>query len=360
MMQAISVETAPDRGSILTADARCIDTELSSNEIRCSVRADSGLPLFVEPTADRLASSHSAFVQWVGAHRITLDRLIVKHGGIVLRGFPLRETADFEALVGQFPAYSAGYLGGSSPRRSLGRRVLESTNLAPELRLGVHLEMAYMRDFPPRLVFFARQVARCGGETIIADFRRLSKVIPDPLREKLQVRGIRNVRNYGPAAEREPAYLDNPDKRPWNHSFFTESPSEVDRLAAGLGLKTVWHSDGSLTVINQIDAFTTHPVTGQSLYRNNIHAGGRINYIGKHAESERALLAVQKMPTGTFLGDGSSLDAEETALLSRLIDEVTISWPWFDGDTMILDNLQVAHGRNPYEGRRETQVALLN
>jgi len=217
-----------------------------------------------------------------------------------------------------------------------------------------------MRDFPPRIAFFARQVANYGGETIIADFRRLSHLIPDSLREKLQLRGIRNVRNYGPAAECEPGYLDNPDRRPWNHSFFTDSRNEVERLALSLGMTTVWHADGSLTVINQMDAFTTHPVTGQSLYRNNIHAGGRLNYTGKHAEAERALLAVQKMPTGTFLGDGSSLDSDETALLLRLIDEVTISWPWSDGDTMILDNLQLAHGRNPYEGRRETQVALLS
>lgn len=359
-MTAMNLEAGRERASIRTAGARCIDTELSSNDICCSVLGNSGSPLFVEPTAGVISTDRSAFVQWVAAQRAALDRLIVEHGGVVLRGFPLRETADFEVLVGRFPSYSAGYLGGSSPRRSLGRNVLESTNLAPEFRLGVHLEMAYMREFPPRIAFFARQVARCGGETIIGDFRRLSQLIPGPLRQKLQLHGIRNVRNYGPAAACEPAYLDNPDKRPWNHGFFTDSRDEVERLAVGLGMSTVWHADGSLTVINQMDAFTTHPVTGQSLYRNNIHAGGRLNYMGKHAESERALLATQPMPTGTFLGDGSSLDPEETALLLRLIDEVTISWVWSNGDTMILDNLQIAHGRNPYEGRRETQVALLS
>jgi hypothetical protein len=91
---------------------------------------------------------------------------------------------------------------------------------------------------------------------------------------------------------------------------------------------TVWHADGSLTVINQMDAFTTHPVTGQSVYLNNIHAGGRLNYTGKHAEAERALLAVQKMPTGTFLGDGSSLDPDEVTLLSRLRMKVGEKHRW--------------------------------
>jgi alpha-ketoglutarate-dependent taurine dioxygenase len=358
-VNAIDVEMS-HRGSITIAGARFMDTELSSDEIRCSVLTDSGLPLCIEPTRGVVSTHRAAFVHWLGAHRTVLEQLMVKHGGVVLRGFPLTETADFEAVVGEFEAYSAGYLGGSTPRRPLGRNVLESTSLASDLRLGVHSEMAYMRDFPPRIAFFARHVAERGGETIIADFRRMSELIPGPLREKLQLRGIRNVRNYGPAAAREPAYIDNPDMRPWNHSFFTNSQSEVEQLALGLGMRTVWHADGRLTVINQMDAFTTHPATGQSVYRNNIHAGGRLNYTGERAESERALLAIQKMPTGTFLGDGSSLDATEMALLSRLIDEVTISWPWANGDTMILDNLQVGHGRNPFEGRRETQVALLS
>jgi alpha-ketoglutarate-dependent taurine dioxygenase len=356
-MNATSLETA--RARFPNVERRIV-TELSSDEVRCSVVTESSPPLFIEPVGGEIATDVSAFVHWVGARREILDRLIVQHGGVVLRGFPLRKTADFEALVGQFTAYSAGYVGGSTPRRALGHNVLESTNIASDLRLGVHSEMAYMRDFPARIAFFALQVAPRGGETIIADFRRLSKLIPGPLRDKLQVRGIRNVRNYGPAAEHEPTDIDNPDNRPWNHSFYTDSPSEVDRLARGLGMTTLWHADGSLTVINQIEAFTTHPVTGQSLYRNNIHTGGRLNYTGKHAEAARALVASQRMPTGTVLGDGSSLDAEEGALLSHLIDEVTISWPWLNGDTMILDNLQVAHGRNPYEGARETQVALLN
>jgi alpha-ketoglutarate-dependent taurine dioxygenase len=42
------------------------------------------------------------------------------------------------------------------------------------------------------------------------------------------------------------------------------------------------------------------------------------------------------------------------------IDKATFSWPWRNGDVMILDNLQVWHGRNPYQGPRDVQVALLD
>ena len=121
-MTTINSEIGLDRESISTGRARCIDTELSSNEVGCSVLAESSPPLFVEPTGGVISTDRSAFMEWVDAHPVALDQLIVKHGGIVLRGFPLRETEGFEALVGHFPAYSAGYLGGSSPRQFAGSK----------------------------------------------------------------------------------------------------------------------------------------------------------------------------------------------------------------------------------------------
>ncbi len=67
----------------------------------------------------------------------------------------------------------------------------------------------------------------------------------------------------------------------------------------------------------------------------------------------------KKFPTGATLGDGKRLDAEEMAHIDTLCDKATYAWPWRDGDVMVLDNLQVWHGRNPYEGERDVQVALL-
>jgi hypothetical protein len=65
-------------------------------------------------------------------------------------------------------------------------------------------------------------------------------------------------------------------------------------------------------------------------------------------------------PTGSFLGNGEPLSDAEFKTFDALIDARTYSWPWRNGDIMILDNLQVWHGRNPYEGPREVQVALLD
>ena len=61
-MTAMSLGTGLARGSIPISGARFIDTELSSNEVRCSVLANSGPPLFVEPTGGPISTDRLRFV----------------------------------------------------------------------------------------------------------------------------------------------------------------------------------------------------------------------------------------------------------------------------------------------------------
>jgi hypothetical protein len=38
----------------------------------------------------------------------------------------------------------------------------------------------------------------------------------------------------------------------------------------------------------------------------------------------------------------------------------TVSRPWREGDILLLDDIAVAHGRNPFEGWRDVRVALFD
>ena len=69
--------------------------------------------------------------------------------------------------------------------------------------------------------------------------------------------------------------------------------------------------------------------------------------------------ASQKRPSGTFLGSGEPLSGDEVASFERYIEAHTRAWPWRNGDVMILDNLEMSHGRNPCERSHEVQVAML-
>ncbi len=326
--------------------------------VECWGLAENQPPLFISPREGAFASVDEV-VAWGAEHRPALDRLILERGGIVLRGFPIVTSEDFSAVGGCFPAYTGGYQGGAAARRPLAKGVYEATQRTGDQTIPIHQEMFYLRDYPGRIAFFAKKVAEEGGETLIADMRRITSEMPEIIRGKLERLGIENVRNFAPkTGNREETRL--MDKRGWDFAFYTDSREEVDEICRRRHMRPHWHEDGSLTVFNLEDAFVSHPLTGERIYRGGVHIAhffrGSYDNTGKAAE----LRQQQKFPSGAYLGDGSELEPEEDAEFQRLVDRYTYSWPWQDGDVMILDNLETGHGRNPFRGKRATEVSLLD
>lgn len=324
------------------------------NDVYCHELAAGRPPLFIEPAGDALLD-RDKFRSWTRSAKPVLEQLITQHGGIVLRGFPTPLTEDFANLVDMFPTFQDGYIGGRAPRKKIAGRILEVTRLDASVGLGVHSEMAYRNHYPKRIAFFSRKTAPVGGETTIADAREFVEAIGPKLVAKISGLGIRSALNYGPKCEWVEASYVNQDRYGWNHAFDTEDPAVVESLCAERGLVPLWHDDGSLTVFTSLEPFLDHPVTGQRLYRSGLHRA--------HTATEVLSTEIRRnshYPTGMFLGNAQRLEQAEVDHINAVCDQKTYSWPWRDGDIMILDNLQVWHGRNPYEGPRDVQVALLD
>lgn len=323
--------------------------------VRCHELEAGRPPLFIEPM-NGWSPDIGQFVQWARGVKPILDELIIRYGGIVLRGFPTKETPDFAAFIDLFPAFEQGYAGGRAPRAVVSGRVMEATRLDASVRLVLHSEMAYLGVYPKRIAFFARLAATKGGETTVADARALTDRMDPMLAEKISRHGARMVRNFGPKSDGLDASYDHLDKRGWNQSFYTDDPAEVERICAERDMKPVWNADGGLTVFNELQPFVVHPATGKRLFRSNLHVRPQVSDIAIDIELKKT----QKYPSGPSLGNGECLTEAEVTHLNEICDAVTYAWPWRNGDVMVLDNLQVWHGRNPYEGPRDVQVALLN
>ena len=323
--------------------------------VRCYELEHNKAPLFIE-CQDEALQQFDGFMQWLQSVRHVIDRLIVAHGAVVLRGFPVRETDDFVALTGEFPKFLGGYAGGRAPRSAVKAHVMEATRLAASVELSLHSEMAYMRDYPKRLAFFARKIAAKSGETTIGDMRDLINDIAPETLDKLRTHKIRMATNYGPKSDSLEGSYAHMDLRGWNQAFFTEDPQEVEAICAQKGLEPIWNEDGSLTLLTHLEPFATHPVTGQALYRSGIHMRPQ----SQNDALTREIRARQKYPTGATLGNGEPLLPSELHQIDAACAARTVHWKWQAGDVMIVDNLQVWHGRNPYDGDRETQVALLD
>ncbi|CAH0350632.1 TauD/TfdA family dioxygenase [Sphingobium sp. CECT 9361] len=315
-------------------------------------------PLFLEAKPGAFANVEDAS-DWVGENRPTLDRLIEEHGVIVLRGFPLQTSADFGRLGAKFPVFDGNYQGGAAARRSLDKGVYEATQRTGDQTIYIHQEMFYVRDYPPRIAFFARKVAETGGETIIADMAKVTRLLPVPIRKKLEQHGVLVIRNFAPpsGSNVETRLM---DRRGWEFAFYTDSREEVDEVCRHRGMEPHWHDDGSLTVFSRLPAFVVHPTTGKEVYRTALHTNARTKADMEHDEEAKQLLASQKIPSAMVLGNGEPLNPEEELALARLVDDATVYWKWQQGDVMILDNLQIGHGRNPFVGERATDLQMFN
>jgi hypothetical protein len=309
--------------------------------------------LFLEAVRGALPSFES-FKRWAVAHRAKFDTLILRYGGILLRGFPLTSTTQFNESAGIFPPFKSGYAGGGAPRKVIEGQVMESTRYDEKMKIPLHSEMAYLTTYPARIAFFCKQAAAVGGETIIGSMRQFMQLLEPEIREKLAKHSIRVVRNFAPAGTTK-TVVENSDAIGWDDAFYTQSRTEVEQCCRRLGAEFTWNEGGSLTIVNVMKALTDHPQTHETFYRSHIHA----SRVGS-GELDAASLARQHRPTGYILDNGETLSPREARHIQSIFGQIERSFPWNNGDVMILDNLQVAHGRNPFSGGREVVVALLD
>src|SRR6185436_13242198 len=96
---------------------------------------------------------------------------------------------------------------------------------------------------------------------------------------------------------------------------------------------------------------TTHAITGQSVWFNQIatqHANR--TGMGDRWAAFEAQYRGRPKPYDVLFGDGEPIPEEEVLAIYPLLESVTVAFPWQAGDVMLVDNVNTAHGRNPYAG----------
>src|SRR5690348_10515782 len=104
--------------------------------------------------------------EWLAERRDEIDKLIYRHGGILLRGFScLKGAAEFQRALDVLAPRLMDYVGGSAPRRSVSGRIMTATELPGNFSIPLHQEMSYTDNAPDRIAFFCKTPPRAGGET---------------------------------------------------------------------------------------------------------------------------------------------------------------------------------------------------
>jgi len=200
-----------------------------------------------------------------------------------------------------------------------------------------------------RLAFFCVKPADEGGETPIADSVRVTARIDCAIREKFQRKKVMYVRNYRPGFD-----------IPWQTVFQTENKEEVEAYCREHGIDCQWKGSGWLRTRQTCHAIAIHPKTRQAIWFNQAHL---FHVTSLDERTRRGLLSLygeEGLPRNSYYGDGAPIEEEVLANVREAYSGEASVFRWKANDLLLLDNMLVAHGRNPFKGERKILVSMAN
>ncbi|MEZ2127557.1 MULTISPECIES: TauD/TfdA family dioxygenase [unclassified Sinorhizobium] len=276
-----------------------------------------------------------------------VDRHLCREGAILFRGFRKVDVPGFNAFARSFGNELASYEFASTPRSKIDTGVYSSTEYPAHQWIPQHNEQAYTLRWPLKIWFYCDIPAEEGGATPLMDSREVYRRLRPELRRTFADKGLMYVRNYGNGLD-----------LPWQQVFQTEDRSVVEKFCRQQDIRWEWLPDGQLRTRQVCQAVAKHPVTGEDLWFNQAHL---FHVSGLEPSVRESLLDVvdeQDLPRNVYFGDGSRID---DALLDEVRDvylDGLFSFPWEEGDVLMLDNMLVTHGRAPFKGKRRVLVAM--
>lgn len=285
---------------------------------------------------------------WVRNSHASLDTLLLRHGGILFRGFQVGSVEDFEELVREMAGGELmEYKYRSTPRTEVSGRIYTSTEYPADQWIPQHNEMSYSREWPLRIVFFCVRAADRGGETPLSDSRLVYQRLSPAVRNRFAELGVMYVRNYSPGLDVS-----------WQEVFGTSDRATVESFCHQTGIRVEWKADGGLRTRQVCQGVIRHPATGEMLWFNQAH----LFHVSNLDPAVRAALVAERgeenLPRNTCYGDGSPIPDTVLDEIREAFRQEMRSFAWHNGDLVLLDNMLVAHGRAPFSGPRRVLVGM--
>lgn len=306
------------------------------------LRPGSPLPLVVRPALKGLD-----LVDWAAANTGFIESYLLRNGAILFRDFGLTAVEEFERLIETVCGPLLDYSYRSTPRHVISGRIYSSTEYPAHQSIPLHNENSYTRNWPMKLSFFSLQVAEQGGETPIADSRKIYEAISAEIYDCFVRKGLMYVRNYGTGLDLR-----------WQEVFQTSSKAVVEDYCRKAGMEFEWIGDDQFRTRQRGQVVERHPRTGEMVWFNQAH----LFHVSRlEADVREWLLAAfgeHNLPRNVYFADGSAIDPAMLDDIMRVCDEQSIVFPWKEGDVLMLDNMLTAHGRKPFVGKRKVVIGI--
>jgi hypothetical protein len=145
---------------------------------------------------------------------------------------------------------------------------------------------------------------------------------------------------------------------PWTTVFQTNSRRDVEEYCVAHDMTFEWTGQDSLRTCQVCDAMQVHPHTGSVLWFNQAHLFHPSSLDQRTRQAMSQMFKEQGLPRNASFGDGSALDEAELHSIREAYDQELVGVNWQKGDLLILDNMQICHGRSPYRGTRKVLTAM--
>lgn len=283
---------------------------------------------------------------WTAENRDYVAKNLLAHGAVLFRGFGVGSPADFERVAGSFcPELFGEY--GDLPREGVSGRVYGSTPYPANQAILFHNESSHLPRWPLKQFFACMQASETGGETPILDCREVARVLDPKVFEKFAEKGLLYVRNF----------CEDIDVS-WQHFFKTDDKKVVEKICNDGGMICEWVRGRTLRIKQKARAVAKHPVTGETVFFNQVQLHHPFCLDPATRKSLVALFKEEGLPRNVYYGDGSKIEDSTMAELDKLYWKTAKSFLWENGDMIMLDNMLVAHARKPFTGARKIVVAM--
>ena len=306
------------------------------------LQPENPLPLVMKPIIEGLN-----LVEWTRNNRQFVETKLLAHGGLLFRNFKVNGAEDIEAFVQALSGELMEYAYRSTPRQQVRGNIYTSTEYPAAQIIPLHNEMSYSRNWPLKIAFHCVIKAQTGGETPIADSRRVFQRIDPKIRDRFQEKQILYVRNYGKGLD-----------LPWETVFQTTEQSEVETYCQNNGIELEWLENNRLKTRQVCQAIATHPKTNDSVWFNQAHLFHISSLEPALREQMLSRFPESELPRNTYYGDGTAIEASILDEIREIYQQESVIFPWEEGDVLLLDNMLAAHGRRPFTGARQVVVGM--
>jgi hypothetical protein len=310
-----------------------------------SLFVDSDLITLIEPKIDGVDLG-----SWVNTNLDFFMQRLHQGGAVLFRGFKLKSDQDFQEFTNKIPfkAIDASVFEESTPRKKILDGVYTTTSFPCEETIALHSDYSPSMMLAGKICFFCVQPSEIGGETPIADTRKVLQRLKPEVSKKFNQLGWSLVRNYSRGLGLS-----------WQDTFNGKNKSEVERHCREKNIDIEW--DGDYLKTTQVrSAIFEHPSTKEACWFNHMSFWHVDNLPTSVKNSMLEQVGEEFMPFSTYFGDGSEISEEIAHEIRDALLAEKKMFRWQKGDVLIADNILTCHGREPFEGERMIRTALFD